>query len=399
METEPAAVQTSEPPLVVDLDGTLIAVDTLAEAFLLLARKHPLALLQHGAECEAAGDVSAAATAYDRAFSLAPSDEQIASTRKRLLDRLQVVEHGLTFRFIPAGHFPMGSELGDSVAGAGVRTPDPDESPIHWVHLDAFWISETPISWASYCRFRNWMPPPEGGPPESYPDVAVAAGNRVRLQYCEDYTLRAMDWHAHVAPDRVIEHFKKSGLPPRSEPDRAYGYSEKAMVAVTWDIASQVCALISTDTVTYRLPTEAEWEKSARGGLAGSRYAWGDEDPNRDRCDFDRFEELSILPMRRFPPNGYGLYAMCGGVWEWVNDWYDGEYYQISPDRNPKGPSEGEQRVLRGGSWTDTAATVTASFRMSHPEGFWTSVNKAHQAYPAANIGFRICRVARVPGT
>src|SRR5262249_48850440 len=71
-------------------------------------------------------------------------------------------------------------------------------------------------------------------------------------------------------------------------------------------------------------------------------------------------------PMTRFAPNGYGLYAVNGCVWEWVRDWYDRDYYRQSPERNPEGPAQGQEKVLRGGSWADCAEVVTVSFRMAY---------------------------------
>jgi formylglycine-generating enzyme required for sulfatase activity len=172
----------------------------------------------------------------------------------------------------------------------------------------------------------------------------------------------------------------------REDPRRPWGYNRKPIVDVEWVAAEYMCNLIATDQVRYRLPTEAEWEKAARGGLIGCQYPWGDEPPSEERCDFGRFDQFSILPMRRFPPNGYGLYAMSGCVWEWTADWYDAEYYRESATKNPTGPKNGTERVLRGGSWADCAEVVTVSFRMSR--------DRSH----CPNFGFRPCRL-ELPAT
>ena len=165
------------------------------------------------------------------------------------------------------------------------------------------------------------------------------------------------------------------------------------MVSVSWIEAEELCAKMSSRKVRFRLPTEAEWEKGARGGLIGCSYPWGNEPPSEDRCDFNRFDQFSILPMRRFAANGYGLYAMAGCVWEWTSDWYDGKYYSQSVALNPQGPLKGKEKVLRGGSWADCREALTVSFRMSRAAAHWRE-GWGHHFSP--NIGFRVCRVEPV---
>ena len=152
------------------------------------------------------------------------------------------------------------------------------------------------------------------------------------------------------------------------------------MVAVEWEEAVKLAERMSSNKARYALPTEAQWEKAARGGLIGQRYAWGDAPPTSDRCDFGAFERFRIQPSKRFGPNGYGLYGMCGGVWEWTQDRYDALAYQGASEEQ-----EGEERVLRGGSWSDCAEAVTVSFRMSRP---------IDRTPSTPNIGFRLIRGA-----
>jgi formylglycine-generating enzyme required for sulfatase activity len=397
-------------------------------------------------ELVAQGNPQLAATAYDRAYGVASGDATITAERAALLDQLTIVEHGLTFRYIPAGSFLMGAN------DAGT---DLDEGPIHVVELGDYWLSDTPISWAGYCELMKFVPPPfaeprvdyerhakrmrelaedyaQGGSPIKRIQQAQAANNSakaieiretpprafrqsimngIRLSYCEDHTLHAQDWHIHIpdpGADGVPYSISWSGgkisnrpftrYPERDNPDAPWTYSQKPMIAVGWAEAEEVATLISgnTGSVTYRLPTEAEWEKGARGGLIGRRYPWGDAEPTPDRCDFGRFEQFAIQPSRRFPSNGYGLYAMSGGVWEWTRDWYDAEYYTHSAAVNPTGPESGTEKVLRGGSWADCAEVLRASFRSSYLAD--TDIEKRYGMNGTANIGFRLCRVAQSSG-
>lgn len=351
-----------------------------------------------GLELEQEGNLEGAASALDRAFGLAPESEEIRTARARVLDELSVEEHGLVFRYIPGGPFLMGSQQGDT-----------DERPLHPVWLRPFWMADVPISWAAYCALLDWSPPPEGFPR----DYTASAGhdraafhlyeaNKIRLQYCEGHTVHAGDWHAHapgqtwIRAGQEVSAQELFGSPPRDDPAAPWSYHAKPMIAVGWQEAEELCVRLSTPTVRYCLPSEAQWEKAARGGLIGMRHAWGDEPPTHDRCDFDRFAEFSILPMTTFAANSYGLYAMNGCVWEWTRDWYDRDCYARSPQNDPEGPAEGQERVLRGGSWADCAEVQTVSFRMSRGSSSWRQGQWG--AHEAPNIGFRLCRMVVGPG-
>ncbi len=354
----------------------------------------PAGALAIADQAEAAGDLRLAATALDRVYGLVPHDPAIGGRRRRVLDQLAVTEHGVTFRYVPTGMFLMGSKTGD-----------PDERPVRPTLIENFWLSETTISWAAFCRLLGWTEPPQrvGGSSTSerlFMDlyggsvgVMLEQAARVRLQYCEDHTNDVRGWHSHdpaqlTSPSDTaagsVPGVEIFGRPPRPA-DAPWRYEDKPMVAVSWQEAEFLAAMLSTTDVRYRLPTEAEWEKAARGGLIGCRYAWGNEAPTDERCDFGRFEPFAIKPSRMFAPNGYGLYAMCGSVWEWTADDYVISGRSMSPTR---------ERVLRGGSWADPAEVVTVSFRMSRccDPARWPLAN-----HIAPNVGFRLCRVERRP--
>jgi sulfatase modifying factor 1 len=130
---------------------------------------------------------------------------------------------------------------------------------------------------------------------------------------------------------------------------------------VSWDDAKQYCAVIGG-----RLPTEAEWEYGARGGSIYARYgnlhdiAWYAENSGN-----------STHPVGQKKPNGFGLYDMIGNVWEWTADWYGKDYYQSRVSRDPQGPSSGEFRVIRGGSWGFDSPYVRASIRGRYQPAQW----------------------------
>ena len=114
----------------------------------------------------------------------------------------------------------------------------------------------------------------------------------------------------------------------------------------------------TSEKLGYRLPTESEWEYAARAGTTEDHYGAPDEIAWYDKNSNDQTH-----PVAKKSPNSFGLYDMSGNVLEWVNDWYGKDYYKVSPGNNPKGPSSGISRVLRGGSFYNNSATLRASFR------------------------------------
>ncbi len=216
---------------------------------------------------------------------------------------------------IPAGEFLMG-------------TPDAntDERPVHRVYVSEFFIGRYLVTQDEYARFLTAT---------GRPAPAVRALPRITTNGRED------DFRQLAAPYVWDE----SGRPPASH--RAH-----PVVLVTFDDATAFCRWTGDQLGRpVRLPTEAEWEKAARGGLEGQRYPWGDDiDPSR--CNF--LSDVSVKaqkgtrPTGMFPPNAHGLYDVAGNVWEWVSDWYADDYYSVSEPKDPRGPDAGVFRIVRG---------------------------------------------------
>ncbi|MCD6507419.1 SUMF1/EgtB/PvdO family nonheme iron enzyme [Candidatus Poribacteria bacterium] len=231
---------------------------------------------------------------------------------------------GAPMVLIPAGEFEMGDPFNEG---------DSDERPVHTVYLDAFYIDKYEVTNELYTRFLN--------------DIG-------RNEDDEGHQL------LDINDSGCLIEFVGGQYRPKS------GYENHPVIKVSW-----WGAVAYAEWAGKRLPTEAEWEKAARGGLVGKRYPWGDE-ISHDMTNYwgtggrDRWDETS--PVGSFPPNGYGLYDMAGNVWEWCADWYDENYYSRSPRRNPKGPDSGEYRVVRGGSWNNDPEWLRVAYRSRyHP--------------------------------
>jgi formylglycine-generating enzyme required for sulfatase activity len=275
--------------------------------------------------------------------------------------------------WIPGGEFSMGAMDPPSVNEVGMHAAV-DARPIHRVYVDGFWMDKTDVTNEEFARFvratgyvtvAERKPRAEdfpGAPPEnlvagavvfSPPDYSVPLDNHFQWW---SY-VKGANWRHPEGP--------QSGLKGREKYPVVQVAYEDALAYAKW--------------AGKRLPTEAEWEFAARGGLAGKLYPWGDEFrpsgkwmsnthqghfPNTDTAD-DGYK--GIAPVAQFPPNGYGLYDMAGNVWQWTNDWYRPDYYARlvvagGVARNPQGPSTPydpsesteKKKVHRGGSFLCT---------------------------------------------
>jgi len=238
---------------------------------------------------------------------------------------------------IPAGEFVMGSDDAED-----------DERPAHRVYLDEFHLAVHPVTNREYLRFVRAT---GHRPPGVYelPLIVTAGGRERELAFRQ--LAAGFAW--------------VNGEPPADRLDHP-------VTLVRLEDALAYCAWLASVTGRpFRLPTEAEWEKAARGGLLAKRYPWGDElDPGRANYLVDASQKRahSTTPVRTYPPNSFGLYDMVGNVWEWVADWYRPDYYRSSPARNPRGPANGRLRLVRGGSWlTSDPQLLTVSHRHKVP--------------------------------
>ena len=167
------------------------------------------------------------------------------------------------------------------------------------------------------------------------------------------------------------------GVPPD-------GHGSHPVVLVRYEDTAAYCRWLSEELGQFvRLPTEAEWEKAARGGIEGFKYPWGNEiDPSRGNFLADRASkpQRGTRPTGTYPPNGFGLYDMAGNVWEWVSDWYHRDYYAAAEAVDPKGPATGTLRIVRGGAWVnDDVSMLRCAYRHKVPPDTY-----------AYSIGFRI---------
>jgi formylglycine-generating enzyme len=163
-----------------------------------------------------------------------------------------------------------------------------------------------------------------------------------------------------------------------------FNHPDQPVVSVNWIEAAKYCQWLSDATGRrYRLPTEAEWERAARGGLEGRLYPWGDELPQQRSDYLSRWggDVRGPLPVGQGEANPYGVCDLCENVHEWCADWYQADYYRQSPAPNPAGPATGLRRASRGGSWRHHIKVSRLAARSSIPPTF-----------QYADYGFRVVR-------
>jgi len=265
--------------------------------------------------------------------TLSPSTATPPPTAKPTLSPRQTITvqvwqaDGVEMVFVPAGEFLMGSaELGD------------DERPARRVYLDDFWIDRYEVTNDRFDRFVAAT---------GYQTEAERRGWGWVWKVAGWDKVEGADWRHPRGPDSGIE-----------------GKLDHPVVLVSWNDAAAYCLWAEK-----RLPSEAQWEKAARGTLTdsgyGLRYAWGDEF-DRAQANTNESGLGDTTPVGSFSPGGdspYGACDMTGNVWEWVADWYSSDYYSQAPPANPPGPASGVDKVLRGGSWPFDEVYARTAFR------------------------------------
>ena len=272
------------------------------------------------------------------------------------------------FALIPQGAFTMGDSLDNDIVIA---------TPTRTVTLDAFYMGKYKVTKAEWDEVRTW------GLSNGYTDLAEGSGK------ASNHPVQTVSWYNVVKWCNARS--QKEGLTP------VYYTNNVQTTIYKKGSVDLTDAQVKWSANGYRLPTEAEWEKAARGGLSGKRFPWGDTISHSQANYYASSSYAYDLsgavngyhpayvtnytsPVGIFAPNGYGLYDMAGNVWDWVWDWWG--TYQAGSQTNPRGNTSGSGRVLRGGRWDGPAANCRVAERnISTPSGLYNT-----------SPGFRVAR-------
>lgn len=325
-----------------------------------------------------------------------------SSYQKTVENEVDIQEKHPGMVFIPGGTFSMGGVNPIQLMNGG---PDEmnDARPIHTVFVDPFFMDETEVTIAQFAEFvkaTGYITLAERKPTReefpTAPEENLVAGSIVFIPPSQKTDLNNhYQWWSYV---KGANWKNPNGSAPISDKDL-----DKPVVHIAWEDAAAYAKWAGK-----RLPTEAEWEFAARGGLTGCIYIWGNafkpdgshmantfqgEFPSSNTGE-DGYHD--VAPVKKYKPNGYGLYDMAGNVWEWCSDWYRSDYYaslsgnQVS--KNPQGPSSSldpseptvPKKVQRGGSFLCTEQYCTRYMVGTRGKGDWSS--------PASHLGFRCVR-------
>ena len=277
--------------------------------------------------------VAGATNQLQRAYDLLETTNwvdfvQLASNASVVTETIIDLDPPEGMAYIPGGSF----QMGDSYGGG-----DPDELPVHSVYVSGFYMGKYEVT--------------------------------------NDEMVEVMQW-AHGNGKLVVS---SSSVKNAQGSQQELLDLDSSYCRITWD--GSAFGIKSANG--YRLPTEAEWEKAARGGLNGKQYGWGDSiDHSKANYDWDPVYAVGgypyTSPVGSFAPTGYGLHDMEGNLWEWCSDWYASAYYTTSPSSNPRGASTGSLRVVRGGSCYNNA-------------GYCRSADRARGVPSLANDYFGFC--------
>ena len=277
---------------------------------------------------------------------------------------------------IPAGRFLMGDSFDEGWD---------DELPVHEVYVAAFYMDAYEVTKALWDEVASWAQ-------ASGYDIGPAGGSGK----APNHPVQRVSWYAAVKWANARS--EKEGLTPCYYTDVGYRTVYRTGRV---DVQNEWVKLAANG---YRLPTEAEWEKAARGGQEGRRFPCADTDtieharanyrssagdsydtsPTRGyHPTYNTGSQPYTSPVGSFAPNGYGLYDMAGNVGEWCWDWWAEAYYASSPATSPHGPGSGSFRVSRGGGWYYYALLCRVAFRLRH-----------EPAHEHSDLGFRLVRAA-----